>query len=157
MTRPARRAAWGVGAVLLFFAAFTIVKAVLSVADEEELGTPGTSALLPLPDGAAVVDDRTYEGGGSLGGGRRVLVVDTSAPDRPPGAFTEAYLGALVERGWRRPTGEGALSPDSRICLGAVTMADYLESGTRPDDTKRVLRDLDRPAGTTAVVSAIFC
>lgn len=157
MKGPARRAAWGVVAVLGVFVAFTMVKAVLAITDGGRRGTPESSALLPLPAGATVVDDRSYESEGSLGGGRRVLVVSTKGSRRPAVGVAEAYLSSLAERGWRRPAESGALSPDSSICLTAVTMEDYLGDEERPDDTKRWIRSLGQPVEITAVVSAIFC
>lgn len=144
-------------ALAALFAAFTVGKALLNAADDEDLGTPATADLLPLPPGSRLVDDRTYQGEGSLGGGRRVLVVDVEATGQPAGAFAGAYLDQLAGRGWQRDGDLGALSPDSRICLTAVTMTEYLDGERRPEDTKGVLRRLARPAGMTAVVTAIYC
>ncbi|MGH9180954.1 MAG: hypothetical protein ACRDY5_04485, partial [Acidimicrobiales bacterium] len=134
--------------------AFNLVKAVLIVSDGRELGTPGTAELLPLPDNATVVAQRTLQSEGSLGGGTRVLVVDTSATGRPANAFPGAYLDALAGRGWRRPGELAALSNESGTCVTVDALEDYLGAREEPEEIDRWLRAQGRPAATTAVVTA---
>lgn len=122
-----------------------------------DVGAPSTSKLLPLPDGTAVVVDKAFRGEGSLGAGRRFLVLDTSKGSRPVLQVTGSYLDGLRSRGWTLTDPTAALSPDSRICLTAVPMTDYLADRDRPEDTKQLLRNLGRPADAIGVITAIFC
>ncbi|MGH9157245.1 MAG: hypothetical protein ACRD1K_15720 [Acidimicrobiales bacterium] len=139
------------------FVVFTVVKAALGLLDGKDLGTPRTAELLPPPEGATVVADRSLKSQGSLDGGIRVLAVDSGESGRSAPALAERYLEQLASRGWTRAGDSGALSEDSSICLTALPMSDYLTVARRPEVVKRWLRELGRPAGTTAVLSATFC
>ncbi len=145
----------GVGGLLLVA---LLAKALLVVVQgDDDLGTPPTARLLPIPDGTEVVVNRTARGAGSLGAGQRLLVIDTSKVSAPAGRVADSYLEGLRSRGWTSPHPSAALSPDSDICLTAVPMADYLADPDRPERTKQLLRDLGRPADSVAVITAIFC
>lgn len=152
-----RRVVWIISAALGAFVLFTVAKAVLTVAGDEELGTPSRAELLPLPDGASVAAERTLESQGSVGGGIRVLVVDTGPTGRPAADFPATYLDALADRGFRRPNGRAAVSEASGTCVTVDPADQYLADDERPETIKRWLQVLDPPIGTTAVVTASLC
>lgn len=104
-----------------------------------------------------MVAQRMFEADGSLGGGIRLLVVDTAGTGRPVGAFPDAYLDALEARGWRRPTERAAISDRTGACVTVDSLSNYLADRGRPDAPKRWLRSLDRLGGSTAVITTTFC
>lgn len=114
-----------VAVVAGLLAAFTLVKAVLKIASDDDLGTPEMSELLPLADGATVVAQRTFESEGSRGGGTRLLVVDTAGTGQPADAFPDDYLDALETRDWRRPTEPTAISNRTGACVTVDTLDDF--------------------------------
>ncbi|MDQ4069963.1 MAG: hypothetical protein M3203_10915 [Actinomycetota bacterium] len=135
-----------------------VAKAVLVVVQgDDELGAPPTARLLPVPDGTNVILNRTSRSEGSLGADQRLLVLATPNASAPASRVTESYLESLRSRGWTSPQPSAALSPDSEICLTAVPLVDYLADPARPERTKQVLRDLNRPADSIAVITAILC
>jgi hypothetical protein len=142
-----------IGAILLIAPAIALLslKGSLAGLTQTKLGAPPADALLPAPPGLTLVTNQVFAGGGNAGTDGRILVFAG-----PPEA-AEMYLGALARRGWERPTPPGALSPRADICLTAIPADRYVADPLRPEELREMVRQLGRPAGAMAVVTAIRC
>lgn len=142
------------GVVALLLAGSLVKGALIVLSGDRDLDAPATSKLLPLPSGAAVVADRTFESEGSLGADLRVIAFETAAGRGAEAA--ETYMDGLSTAGWKRFP-EAVLSPDAKICTTAVPLDRYLADPERPEPVKQVLRGIDRPPERIGVITAIFC